>query len=188
MMLAALPFLWLVARDALHLAFADEEETQRLVYNVLIPGVYSALDRNERLRPSKPSGETVISLNFEPIADALPPCFDLLRVEIAPRYATDPPIDVAKDWAEHSLRRPWGISNADMTDYEENVALSPFRRSLFRPTAPASKRPRSARHALGDSARISRTEGHRLTSIACVFTAPRGYWTQTANRPANIAN
>ena len=50
-MLAPLPFFWLVARDVVHLAFADKEETQRIVYNVLIPGLYAALDRSDRLPP-----------------------------------------------------------------------------------------------------------------------------------------
>lgn len=136
-MFAPLPFLWLVARDAVHLAFADEEETQRIVYNVLIPGLYAALDRSDRLPPPKPliKGERpVISLGFVPIDDALPPCFELLGVEIAPRYATEPPLAVAKDWAESSLRRPWGILNADIVDSDENVALSvsPLALSAYR--------------------------------------------------------
>jgi hypothetical protein len=127
LLLASLPFLWLVTRDAVHLAFADEEETQRIVYNVLIPGLYAALDRSDRLPSPKPrnKGEApVISLGFVPTDDALPPCFDLLRVEIAPRYATEPSLAVAKEWAEHSLRRPWSVLNADVVDYDENIALS----------------------------------------------------------------
>lgn len=126
-MLAPLPFLWLVARDVVHLAFADEEETQRILYNVLIPGLYAALDRGDRLPPPKPrnKGETpVISLGFAPVDNTLSPCFDLLGVELAPRYATDPSLAVAKDLAERSLRSPWGVGNPDVTDSDENVALS----------------------------------------------------------------
>ena len=136
-MLAPLPFFWLVARDVVHLAFADKEETQRIVYNVLIPGLYAALDRSDRLPPpkSRSKGETpVISLALAPVDDALPPCFDLLSVEIAPRYTTEPPLAVAKDWAEHSLQRPWGVRNADVADSDENIAqsFSPFALSAYR--------------------------------------------------------
>lgn len=127
LLIAATPFGWLVGRDVVHLAFADEEEAQRIVYNVLIPGLYAALDRNDRLPPPKPrsKGETpVFSLRFVPVDDSLPPCFDLLKVELAPRFATDLPFAEATDLAEHSLRRPWGVGNADVADSDENVALS----------------------------------------------------------------
>lgn len=127
LILAPLPFIWLVARDVVHLAFADEEETQRVVYNVLIPGLYAALDRNDRLLPPKQrsKGEApVVSLGFAPVDDSLPPCFDLLGVELAPRFTTDSSLAAAKDLAERSLRRPWGVGNADVADSDENVALS----------------------------------------------------------------
>ncbi|WP_447760852.1 hypothetical protein [Sphingopyxis panaciterrae] len=141
LVIAMLPFAWLVARDAMHLAFADGEETDRFVRTIAVPSLYQSITRHEELRfkPEPPPAPgfalPVIQAAMPAPSTALPSCFDLKSLEIEPRFRTDPPIEVAREAAVQRIGRSWGIGgSAEIENDYENIALSfsPFQLSILR--------------------------------------------------------